>query len=346
VKDTQAAVDACENDYKAYHLLSNANLPYQLKNLVTYKGNAVKNWVPPRQFTVMSRDYSRRISSETVRYGSTFEVKGVIIGNKGGPDADKRLDTRVRQFIRGGAPRDNYVVIYREWDKDKKTYDDSLEKVLVPYFGKDLVKMVSDLPDAAIAPRKASKAKVYDFDWNETEVDMEDGGVYVRSYSGNVEGLQWTRSYGILNCCKGHTNKVIANKSLWKKFENHSKWKDVTKEIKEEITRRNPEFKREVAKGAVYDRLYLREFISDFGPMVKSYYDTLDGVKIHPERDAFSAILRSQYIYSSDEPDEQKLMDFFREQFYERYPLMKHFRKEELEVFKDYVKGQDLLSRQ
>lgn len=338
VKDTQEEVDKATNEYQAIKVRNHSGLHYRLKSGLKYNQKELSTWKAPAAFNTVYREYGGKLKRSYTDTG-TKEFKGIIVGYKNGPKHDKRADGRLRNWLATQQGRETYVHLLYIWDTVAKEYSntDTVDG-LIKYFG-ETVHLVSDMADVAPVSRGRTQAKVYDFNWNEQTVDMDDGGVYVKSYSGSVQGINWRDTFKYLNCAKGKT-QVIANKTLWKKFDAHDDWVDITDDIKSELIARKDEWTKIVQAERVDDSLGLRSEVAYLGHEVKEYYRLYDLVKskLHgvDAREA-SALLYASGVYSTGKCDEEILMEKIREKFLVDYPLMRDYSQRHKQDFINYV---------
>lgn len=340
VKDTQEAIDKAPNDYQAVKMKAESGLHYRLKGGLTYNGKPLDKWESKYSTLTLSRNWSGKISRGLAHVG-TQQFKGIIVGYKNGPKGDKRIDTRIRSWLATTGSRDTYLCVQYLWDPQEKEYSNSsVVEEIVEYFG-ETVYNVSDMPDVAPVSRGRTQAKVYDFNWDEQTVNMDDGGVYVKSLNSSVQGLTWYSAFRHLNCAKGQT-QVIANKTLWKKFDDHEDWEDITDKIIAEVKSREDEWYKVMQAARVNDHLGLRTEVSNFGHEVKEYYRLYDSVKAKLQgvnTSEVNSLLRASGIYSVSECDEEILMEKLREKFLVDYPLMRHYNSSRKQEYIDYVKA-------
>lgn len=235
LKDTRAGLEKCTNEYDAFKFVRDSGVPHQIKNKLKWKDREriSSNYTVPNFCETFARDYNKCVKRHMTT--STREVMQVFIAYRKGPKNDVRAESRVRAWsLANGKNNSNTLLVYCDWDKESKTYDESNVTAIEPYFGGALVSYLSTVPDVAPVTRKASKAKVYDAFWSDVEVDMDKGGYYFESYSSVVEGVH--NSYKAMDYTKIPQFKdkviIIAPKTLWKRFEKHDKWEKAVPALK------------------------------------------------------------------------------------------------------------------
>lgn len=356
-KDLQKIVLGLDTEYEAYRKVRSPQIPYHLRDHIKFNGKVItKGYSIPCGFDTYTKDYrgaKKGFMSVANSFGDdnlyTNEYEGIIVAYKNGPDKDVRIDTRIRSYVKGNTGVHRWILCICEWDKTKKEYDTTAFEAAQKFFKLPVIK-VSSMSDAGPATRKASKAKVYDFNWDEVEVDMEDGGVYVKSYAGSVQGINWTPSFGALKCCKGKT-QVIVNKTLWKKFDDHPDWTDVTQAIKDEVKSRKDELDKLCALYYLSDRLNLRH-IKDVGTRIKQYYETFDRLKAEvakdPDHDKYPRVLNA-LGYTVGYKDANVLLEKLEKDILSDYPLLKdrtvYEVKRDLSSYTNYILAVDFMKK-
>lgn len=322
VKDTQAALDQCENSYQAYKVYTSCKLPGPLLSQLKYLGKPMTGtYEVPESISLSWYDWNKG-KSDTFHKVCGHEIEGIVVGYKNGPKKDTRIETRLRSFFRSEG-RKKYIRCIQTWNKDTKSYEGQDYKKLEKFFGVSTT-FVSGMSDAGPVSKR-STAKVYDFNWSDVTVDMEDGGVYVKSYNGDVQGLHWSTHVLSLKCA-GDGQKVIANKSLWKKFESHPEWTDITEEIKREIRGRHKEFSLVLEGSSVHDELKLGSIKSSSG-LISLYYELIQKIKdrkspdIHPT--SADSLLRVCNL-TRLESQEKLAMKKLAQQIKKEYPLLEY----------------------
>jgi hypothetical protein len=282
VKDAQASVDKCDNIYEAYWLLRNSGLDGSLRGSITYKGKEKLNqgFEVPEDVVCFQKQYRGLIKS--VSSGDSTKKWGAIyVAYRKGPKHDVRAESRVRATS-GQVSLYNVVgLVYADWDKDKKEYDTSAVDEAKRVFGAKLVSNLSDLPDVTPVTRKKVKASVKDLGWNDTEVDMEDGGYYLKSRNNNLEDVNYRFTPSMITltqCLKGET-VVIVPATLHKKFDDHDKWKPAYPVFKDWVTKEQKELAATANCSNVSDAFDLRDYSHLFKGNLKRYYDKFSVVR-------------------------------------------------------------------
>lgn len=344
LEDIQKEVSKCDSSYKAFAVLKRSNLPAWIKNKVSYKCELLTAWEAPSIVTYFTSTYGKQ-KKQTCHSGR-FVASTVLVGYKNGPKADQRVETRVRAHVGtlGGGDR---VFLCYNWDPQKKVYSNTQEvNDLIDFFGKDLITYVKDIPDVTPTTRAKTQAKVYDWSWSEVTVDMEDGGKYVRSHNNSVclgYSSRWTASYAILNCVKGAQNLVIVNKSLWKKFEAHPKWQDVTDEIPKEIDSRKEELKKMALAGTASAKKAVPAALAPNCQTIAEIIRLQNLSKRHPDQEKIIRVLGNNGSYSYGELPEQKLIDQLCDELFKKYPLLDYYRSQRNSEYVEYIKAIDNL---
>lgn len=246
-KDTQDSIDKCSNMYDAVTMYSSSPLQLSLKRGLTYEGNPLRSPMGSVHYEqLIHGGYGSKPKLSSTHNVGNKVVEKVFFYHKGGPKAVVRAVPRVRLFAETELKRmEAMPIVAIEWDKDKKSYDYSDKEELSKVFGKHRMVDVASLADPGARNTSKRKTKVYGLDFSDREIDVTEGGIYFKSYSGNVEDLNsfgWsTPALHIVDALqklgelKGE-NFVIVPKTHWKKFEGKSNWKygpDVLKALRD-----------------------------------------------------------------------------------------------------------------
>lgn len=340
VEDTQKELDKCTNSYQAFKVYRDCGLPHQLLKALRWNGKPIDNdYEPLEPVTFVYRKSSAKLGSDYVATRTSREPDAIIVGYKNGPTKDLRVETRLRNYVLGESGK-RFIRCVQTWDTTDKEYKGQDFKALEKFYGCPVV-YVKDMTDTG-PTKRGSTAKVYDFCWNNITVDMEDGGVYVKAENGCIVGLNWSNTVRGLKCA-GDGQQVIANKSLWKKFDGHPEWKDITQDILKEIKDRHKEFSG-YCEASTYglNELGLQKWRNELGGILKSYYETYDKIKGRKIEVTGAGNLLAVANLPTVETDEYKLLKHLERRFRDTYPMFKLISGYELRnnigLFKDYVK--------
>jgi len=350
VKDASVGLDKCKTPYEAFQFIRNSGLPHSLKTQLKW-GDYDKlhsSYTMPYVTAVFHKNYTKAVKTST--RSTSQSVNAIFVSYNKGPKNDVRAEARVRSWVVSTGTRVEYTLLVRlEWDKETKTYvEDDLTKVK-QFFGTSLVRNVSDLSDVTPVKRTASKAKAYDAFWNDIEVDMDQGGFYFESYSGNVEGVGY-RYHG-LNYKSipeiGSKQVVIVPKTLWKRFEANDKWTKIVPTLKKWVEGNIKPLQEVLEKSNYRDGIGLQKRKDMFSGIIKTYYNELDKVK-----DSHVGFNHYQCSYlidmfssaASDVSSKPHTLDSLEDKIYRDYPLLdcyQHSITSKLDAYTQYVLALD-----
>lgn len=256
------------------------------------------------------------------------------------PRATSRLRTKARDMYRGH----NMVVAEITWDKEAKKYDYTQYNELKRIYGEDIFIDATLLPDEGPVAKTTRKTKVYNLDFSNKEIDLTTGGIYFKSYGGNVQGCYHSIERIIHLLTKvgyiSANDHVIVPKTHWKKFEGADNWKYGPDVIKEISSNKSAEIIKESSEEFIsYDILSLSQFSGGFVGVIKAFYDLYDKgksskVMVSDWRDIaqklnipLPAIPRGSY-------DNEK----WEKAIYSIYPLLKLIGTQHSKQRYDYVK--------
>lgn len=325
VKDTQDKVDVQVSSYLANKVLKESGLPLHLRNMVTYKGSPLKNWSFDNYFDTLKRNWKGKVNkSSEIRGTEVFHA--IVVGYKDGPKRDVRMETRVRawaeQELQGMAGK-RIVYVWWEYDKDKKVYhSDVATEVLTKMAGTRIVN-VSDIPDTGVVARVKSNPKVYNWNNGQVTVDMEQGGFYVTSTRGDVEGhhYKWTGLWASLKRFEGKQLATV-NQNLRKKFDDHPKWTKVNQELLDLVDKEGDTWAMYYLERGVSDRLGA-EIYRGIVPELDLYYKNLESVVISPEQVVLASIARAYYKVKSGAVSPRGKAELrLREVIQDKYPYL------------------------
>ena len=331
VKDTQAQLDKIKTEYERFMFLKDCGLHPSLKNMLTVDGEPVKNYSYsiPDGVSCFVKDYNK--ASKKHLTSCTRTVNAIFVAHKNGPKHDVRAESRVRHWTCGNGNTLNTLtlLVYKEWDKESRTYDETNVDKLEPYFGKALVRDLSSIPDVTPVKRKESKAKVYTLDWDEAEVDMDEGGYYVKSYMSRCQFSNGRLRENLLKesgAFKGKT-VVIVPKTLWKKFESHDDWSLAEDYFESWVDSNKSKLIKGFQNSGVTDTLNLSGYKGLFKGPIKEYYEILDSVEdigISPYY--CGEVLGACKVNLSGVKLKSDKLDKIVVEVYKRYPLLGELR--------------------
>jgi hypothetical protein len=281
-EDSLRSISKAKSLYEAMQIYKKASGFLRQKFDAEWDGVELNN---PRDRNIVNHSYLSREgwgNSKTTMRSTTsllgYNVDSVYYYKSKGPDTVLRATSRLRTKAKDLRRSHNMVIAEIPWDKEAKKYDYTHYNDLKRLYGEDIFVDAATLPDEGPVAKTTRKTKVYGLDFSDKEIDLTTGGIYFKSYSGNVQDYRnpLERTINLLTKVGyiSANDYVIVPKTHWKKFEGADNWKYGPDVIKEISSNKSAEIIKESSVEFIsYDILSLSQFSGGFVGVIKAYYD-------------------------------------------------------------------------